>query len=102
MPPLHLAGLPAALSWLHHPVAWTVESGDQLTIQAGAATDWFSDPTGSPQKDDAPCALFASSDKEFTLSAHVRVAFASTFDAGTLQLRVPDAVWPNLSSDYTP
>src|SRR5258708_23077375 len=102
MPPLHLAALPAALSWVHRPVAWTVESGDQLTIQAGAATDWFSDPTGSPQKDDAPCALFASSDTAFTLSAHVRVAFAATFDAGTLQVRVTDDVWAKLCFEYSP
>jgi regulation of enolase protein 1 (concanavalin A-like superfamily) len=97
-----MAALPVALSWVHHPFAWTVESEDQLTIQAGAATDWFSDPAGSQRKDDAPCALFASSDNEFTLSAHVRVDFASTFDAGTLQVRVQDDVWAKLCFEYSP
>lgn len=102
MTPFHVAVLPAALSWIHHPVAWSVESGDQLTIQAGAATDWFSDPASSQRKDDAPCALFAAADNAFTLSAHVRVAFASTFDAGTLQVRVTDDVWAKLCFEYSP
>jgi hypothetical protein len=67
---------------------WNVDADEQLTIQAGATTDWFSDPAGAQRKDDAPSALFASADQEFTLSARVRVAFASTFDAGALLVSV--------------
>lgn len=101
-----LPALPAELSWFHDPVTWTQESDDQLTIQAGAGTDWFvdPDPAGSPPKDDAPCALFASSDTAFTLSAHVRVAFTATFDAGALLVRVRDTdqVWAKLCFEYSP
>jgi regulation of enolase protein 1 (concanavalin A-like superfamily) len=97
-----LAALPAECSWFHTPVAWTVESDDQLTIQAGATTDWFSAPDGSQRKADAPCALFPSADNELTLSAHVRVDFASTFDAGALVVRVTDDVWAKLCFEFSP
>jgi regulation of enolase protein 1 (concanavalin A-like superfamily) len=102
MTTFHLPALPADLSWLHGPVTWSMTSGDQLTITAGAGTDWFSDPAGGPRKDDAPSALFTPPHQEFTLSAHVRVAFAATFDAGTLQVRVSDEVWAKLCFEFSP
>jgi regulation of enolase protein 1 (concanavalin A-like superfamily) len=75
-----------------------------LTIQAGAATDLFSDPAGGVRKDNAPYAVFASADQQFTLSAHVRVAFVSTFDAGSVMVRVAeqDDVWAKLCFEYSP
>jgi uncharacterized protein len=98
----HLTTLPAELSWRHNPVAWNVDAEEQLTMKAGAATDWFNDPAGSPRKDDAPSALFVSTDQRFTLSARVSVAFASTFDAGALLARVSDDVWAKLCFEYSP
>jgi hypothetical protein len=79
---------------------WNVD--DQLTIQAGAKTDWFSDPAGDQRKDDAPSALFTSVDQVFALSASVRVTFASTFDAGALLAHVSDDVWAKLCFEYSP
>jgi uncharacterized protein len=104
MTSFHLTALPTALTWVHPPVAWTAESEDQLTIQAGAATDLFSDPAGDVHKDDTPYAVFASADQQFTLSAHVRVDFASTFDAGALVVRAHDQddVWAKLCCEYSP
>jgi regulation of enolase protein 1 (concanavalin A-like superfamily) len=102
MTDFHLATIPAQLSWNHNPVVWSVDSDNQLTIQAGPATDWFSDPVGAPRKDDAPGALFASADQEFTLSARVQVAFAATFDAGALLARVCDDLWAKLCFEYSP
>jgi len=81
---------------------WNVGADDQLTIQAGAMTDWFRDPAGAQRKDDAPSALFTSTDQEFTLIARVRVAFASTFDAGALLTQVRDDVWAKLCFEYSP
>ena len=102
MTAFHLTTLPAELSWRHNPVAWNVDAEEQLTMKAGAATDWFNDPAGSPRKDDAPSALFVSTDQRFTLSARVSVAFASTFDAGALLARVSDDVWAKLCFEYSP
>jgi regulation of enolase protein 1 (concanavalin A-like superfamily) len=98
----HLMVLPAPLSWLGDPVAWNADADEQLTIQAGPQTDWFSDPSGAQRKDDAPVALFASADQEFTLSARVQVAFAATFDAGALLVRVRDDLWAKLCFEYSP
>ncbi|HEX3270578.1 MAG TPA: DUF1349 domain-containing protein [Ktedonobacterales bacterium] len=102
MTTFHLTTIPAELSWRRSPVMWNVDADEQLTIQAGATTDWFSDPAGAQRKDDAPSALFASADQEFTLSARVRVAFASTFDAGALLAHVRDDVWAKLCYEYSP
>lgn len=102
MPDFHLAALPAPLSWLRDPVTWNVDANDQLTFQAGPATDWFSDPAGNQRKDDAPSALFVSADQEFTLSARIQVAFAATFDAGALLVRVQDDLWAKLAFEYSP
>jgi uncharacterized protein len=102
MTDFHLTTIPAQLSWLHNPVVWSVDSDDQLTIQAGPATDWFSDPSGAPRKDDAPSALFASAGQEFALGARVQVAFASTFDAGALLVHVRDDLWAKLCFEYSP
>jgi len=95
-----LAAIPGELSWRHSPVTWNVDAEERLTIQAGAATDWFSDPAGATRKDDAPSALFVSADQGFTLSARVQVAFASTFDAGALLARVSDDMWAKLCFEY--
>jgi regulation of enolase protein 1 (concanavalin A-like superfamily) len=102
MTDFHLAAIPAGLSWRHNPVAWNVGAEERLTIQAGAATDWFSDPAGATPKDDAPGALFTSRDQRFTLSARVQAAFAATFDAGALLARVSDEVWAKLCFEYSP
>ena len=98
----HLTTLPAELSWRHNPVAWNVDAEEQLTMKAGAATDWFNDPAGASRKDDAPSALFVSTDQRFTLSARVSVTFASTFDAGALLACVSDDVWAKLCFEYSP
>src|SRR5262249_4660021 len=99
---LRLETIPVELSLLGDPVAWSVDAGDQLTIQAGPMTDWFSDPAGAPPKDDAPMALFTSADQEFTLSARVQVAFPATFDAGALVVRARDDLWAKLCFEYSP
>ena len=102
MTTFHLTALPGELSWVHPPLVWTADSDDQLTIQAGAETDLFIDPAGGARKDNAPSALFASSERHFTLSAQVQVAFAATFDAGALQVRVRDDMWAKLCFEYSP
>jgi uncharacterized protein len=102
MTTFRLDTLPAEFTWSDPPVAWAVESGNQLTIQAGAGTDSFFNPDGSERQDNAPRALFATGDPAFTFSAHVHVTFLSTFDAGTLQVRVSDDVWAKLCFEYSP
>jgi len=97
-----LPSLPGPLSWLKQPLAWHVESDDTLIIDAGSETDWFVDPAADVVKDNAPVALFAPPDKEFTLNAKVTVDFASTFDAGVLMIRASTTHWAKLCFEYSP
>jgi regulation of enolase protein 1 (concanavalin A-like superfamily) len=97
-----LAAIPTALSWLRDPVAWNLDADERLIIQAGPTTDLFADPSGAQRKDDAPIALFDTTDQEFTLSARVQVAFAATFDAGALLVRTRDDLWAKLCFEYSP
>jgi regulation of enolase protein 1 (concanavalin A-like superfamily) len=98
----HLPGLPGELTWKNHPEEFRLGAEDSLFVRAGAETDWFVDPAGGYAKDNAPAALFIPSDKDFTLSTHVRVEFASTFDAGVLQLRAGEGLWGKLCFEYSP
>jgi uncharacterized protein len=102
MADFYLPAIPAPLTWLRDPASWSIDPDDQLTIQAGPATDWFSDPAGAQRKDDAPGALFTSTDQDFMMSARVQVAFAATFDAGALVIRAHDDLWAKLCFEYSP
>ena len=97
-----LPGIPGELQWKNPPLEWKVEPGPSLAILAGESTDLFSDPGGSAPKDNAPVALFAPPDENFLLSAKVTVQFASTFDAGVLQVRERDDLWAKLCFEYSP
>lgn len=94
--------LPGALQWHIPPLEWSYEPDKGLSILAGARTDWFADPAGGPAQDNAPCALVSAPDDHFLLSARVAVAFAATFDAGVLQVRVTDELWAKLCFEFSP
>jgi hypothetical protein len=99
-----LPSLPTELLWQISPLEWAVDAQHNLTTVAGRQTDWFVDPGGSISIDNAPCALFLPPDDEFRLSAQVSVEFASTFDAGVLQIRAADRaeIGAKLCFEYSP
>lgn len=97
-----LPSLPAPLAWQNQPLAWSVGPDHSLSITAGERTDLFNDPAGAARNDTAPAALFIPTDSSFLLSARVTVDFASTFDAGVLQIRITDDVWAKLCFEYSP
>lgn len=94
-----LSGLPSELIWFN-PV---ISSSDDKTlhITAAAGTDLFTDPAGGVVKDDTPRGVFAP-DPQFTLSAHVTVDFAATYDAGVLLVYVDGGHWAKLCFEYSP
>jgi len=94
--------LPRACRWINQPVDWRVSPEQSLTITAGACTDWFIDPAGADAKHNAPVALFTPPDDTFILSAKVTVAFASTFDAGVVQVYARDDLWAKVCFEYAP
>jgi regulation of enolase protein 1 (concanavalin A-like superfamily) len=97
-----LPAIPGELHWRNQPLAWKAGPGNDLTITAGAGTDWFVDPGGTYAKDDIPSALFTPPDANFLLSARLTVEFASAFDAGALQVRFRDDLWAKLCFEYSP
>jgi regulation of enolase protein 1 (concanavalin A-like superfamily) len=97
-----IPSLPFDLRWENEPVGWHVGPEGNLSISAGEATDWFSDPAGTSNKDNAPALLFTPPDRRFLLRAKVRVDFTSTFDAGALQIRARDDLWAKLCFEYSP
>ncbi len=87
---------------------WTIE-GDPARVMAvaGAHTDMYVNPGSATQVNaetllNAPTLLGTPPDGDFRLSAHVRVAFASTFDAGVLLLWFDEQHWAKLCLEYSP
>jgi len=95
-----LPALPDQLTWFNSPANWQFDDG-VLHITAGAVTDLFIDPAGGVVKDDSPRAVFTP-DPLFTLSAHVTVHFAATYDAGVLLLHADAEHWAKLCFEYSP
>jgi regulation of enolase protein 1 (concanavalin A-like superfamily) len=73
-----------------------------LTVDAGAATDWFVDPAaGAAPILNAP-ALLGEVTGDFMFSARVEVEFTATFDAGVLVVHADDESWAKLCLERTP
>jgi len=102
MAAFRVPGIPGELHWKRQPLDWQAGPGNGLTITAGEHTNWFIDPGGRRTEDSAPVGLFTPPDANFLLSAKVAVEFASTFDAGVLQLRSREDLWAKLCFEYSP
>jgi uncharacterized protein len=97
-----MPGIPGELEWLHPPERHHVAGDGSLAVVATGSTDWFADPASAVVVDTAPVALFTPPSGDFTLRARVSVAFASTFDAGVIQIRERDGLWAKLCLEYSP
>ena len=72
-----------------------------VMVAAGARTDLFVSPAGSPPLLNAE-ALVVDTDGDFTLAATVRAELRSTFDAGALLLWRDEATWAKLAVELSP
>lgn len=97
-----LSSIPATMTWKNQPSESTHNAEQEISITAGADTDWFINPAGEHVKNNAPIALFAPPDHAFCLQARVTVDFAATYDAGTLFVYAHDALWAKLCFEYSP
>jgi len=93
--------MPMPLRWVARPVRWSA-AGSTLSLEAGARTDLFVDPSGELDPVlDAP-ALVGETTGDYVLSARVGVGFAATFDAGALLLYAGEQAWAKLCLEYSP
>lgn len=101
MEPLPIPGVPFPTEWAVQPVSASVD-GTTLRIEAPADTDLFTDPKHGILKANPPRLMCQPTDDLFSLSTHVAVTFASTFDAGVIVLWVDDDYWAKLCFEYSP
>jgi len=107
---LNLPGLPFALSPEGNPPPGCRVLNGALILSAAANTDMFVDPGHDialgPRPDseipDAGRLVGLPPAGDFSLSAKVTVAFASTFDAGVLLLYAAERRWAKLCFEYSP
>jgi uncharacterized protein len=98
---LIVAALPFPFRWLTPPRNWRATYSG-LTIEAGAATDWFADPVDPGHLVSRAPALLAEIGGDYLFGARVRVSFGSMFDAGALMLHVDDRCWAKLCLEWSP
>jgi uncharacterized protein len=96
-----LQAIPEELQWEIAPVDWSLNDDDTLSINTGPKSDLFIAPDGRVSVDNSARALFIPQ-KDFLLSAKVKVDFASTFDAGVLMVYDNKKAWAKLCFEYSP
>jgi uncharacterized protein len=88
------------LAWEHAPIKWDALPGGGMRVTVQEKCDYFRDPAGVHNKDDAPY-LWTSVSGDFVAVAHVRPAFTTTWDAGTLFARFDAENWAKLCFEKT-
>jgi len=90
----------APLTWTNSPIQWQPLPGGGLRVHAGAKTDFFQNPNGSPGSDTGNL-LWLPVEGDFVARAHVRPTFASTYDAGALMVRHDETHWAKICYEAT-
>ncbi len=88
------------LAWQNDPPDWQALADGGIRVQAPAQVDYFQDPGGVHTKDSAPY-LWKAAQGDFVAQAHVRPAFASTYDAGALMARYDQQHWAKVCYEST-
>ena len=91
---------PDALHWQVAPQSWEHLPGGGIRVHVPGVVDYFQDPAGVMQKDDAPYLCLEVSG-DFVAQAHVRPTFTTTWDAGALMVRHDAHTWAKLCFEST-
>ena len=103
MTDLHLTGVPFLFTPSGSPACEASLDGGTLTLVSGPKSDLFIDPAGDEgARPDAGRWTGLPGEDDFTFSARVTVAFASTFDAGVLLLHLSERRWAKLCYEFSP
>lgn len=87
------------LQW-HNPTRWEPLPGGGIRVLARTQTDFFQNPSGAPGLDTAHL-LSLPVRGDFVAQAHVRPAFAATYDAGALMVRHDERHWAKVCYEAT-
>lgn len=98
---ISIPNLPYSLHWHNQPQTWDLSADSQLTIASPANTDWFIDPQGAYNVNNAPALLFPTSNS-CMLSAQVIGNHAATYDAGVLVVYESPLLWAKLCLELSP
>jgi uncharacterized protein len=101
MDTITIPNLPYPSHWLNQPQKWDLSPEGQLTIAAPDKTDWFIDPQGSIDVNNAPALVFPVS-VPCILSAQVKVDHVATYDAGVLMVYESPLAWAKLCLELSP
>ncbi len=88
------------LSWDHAPLGWEPLPEGGIRVTVPSKVDYFQDPGGAMQKDDAPY-LHLKVTGDFVAQAHVRPIFTTTWDAGAILVRHDATHWAKLCFEST-
>lgn len=89
-----------SLSWDHPPLKWEPLPGSGMRVFVQPKVDYFQDPAGVHNKDDAPY-LWLTANGDFVAQAHLRPTFTTTWDAGALLARFDAQHWGKLCFEST-
>jgi len=88
------------LRWDPAPLGWEALPGGGLRVNVPGKSDYFQDPGGVLQKNDAPF-LWLPISGDFVAQAHVRPTFSSTYDSGVLMAYQDETHWAKLCFEAT-
>jgi regulation of enolase protein 1 (concanavalin A-like superfamily) len=97
---LQIPNLSQPLEWHNQPASWDW-SNEKLTISSPANTDWFIDPQGADNVENAPALLFPSLGP-CMLSANISVTPAAKYDAGALVVYEDPHSWGKFALELSP
>jgi len=95
-----LSPLSHVLTWSHAPERWEPLPSGGIRVFVPGKTDYFQDPAGSIQKDDAPY-LWLSVQGNFVARAHVRPEHITNYDAAALMVRQDALHWAKICYEST-
>lgn len=87
------------LKWLNPPESWN-SAGDGIMVYPKAYADFFTDPSGSHIKADAPL-LYMDVEGDFVAKALVKPAFQSVWDSVVLMVHAGSNTWAKLCFEWS-
>ena len=89
-----------SLTWDHAPLKWELLPEGGVRVHVPGKTDYFQDPCGAIQKDDAPY-LWLPIEGDFVAQAHVRPNWSAVWDAPAIMVRHDALHWAKICFEST-